>query len=83
MNAGKQAEESKRKSRSLEDEIAAQRDKLKKLEEKKREQERKEKEKNNKAVLELIKAEKLDTVSADLWKTAMPAIKEALKVGSE
>jgi Spy/CpxP family protein refolding chaperone len=69
-----------RKVRTLDEEIAAQREKLKKLEDKQREIQRKDREKNQKAVLELIKAEKLDTVSADQWRAAMPAIKAALLV---
>ena len=69
-----------RKARTLEEEIAAQREKLKKLEDRQREQQRKERERNQKAVLELIKAEKLDAVSAEQWRSAMPAIKSALLV---
>ena len=69
-----------RKVRTLDEEIAAQREKLKKLEDKQREIQRKDREKNQKAVLELIKAEKLDTISADQWRAAMPAIKAALLV---
>lgn len=69
-----------RKVRTLDEEIAAQREKLKKLEDKQRELQRKDREKNQKAVLELIKAEKLDTVSADQWRAAMSAIKAALLV---
>ena len=69
---------SERKARSLDEEIAAQKEKLKKLEERQREQQRKERERNQKAVLDLIKAEKLDSVSAEQWRLAMPAIKSAL-----
>ena len=69
-----------RKPRSLEEEITVQRDKLKKLEERQRENQRKDRERNTKAVLELIRVEKLDLVSAENWKSALPTIKEALQV---
>ncbi len=71
-----------RKVRTLDEEIAYQREKLRKLEERQREQQRKEREKNQKAVMELIKAERLDAVSADLWRAAMPKIKALLVVDS-
>lgn len=73
-------ENSARKVRTLEQEIALQRDKLKRLEDRQREQQRKDREKNQKAVLELIRAEKLDTVSATQWRNAMPAIRAALQL---
>lgn len=80
MSDAKQDSKGGRKVRTLDEEIAAQKDKLKKLEDKQRDQQRKEREKNQRAVMELIKAEKLDTVSSDQWRTAMPAIKAALLV---
>lgn len=80
MSEAKSASSGGRKARTLEEEIAAQRDKLRKLEERQREQKRKEQERNTKAVLELIRAEKLDAVPAEQWKLAMPAIKSALLV---
>ncbi len=73
-----QSPKKERKPKSVEDEIAAAREKLKKLEERQREQQRKERERNAKMVLDLIHAEKLDTVSADAWRSAMPTIKEVL-----
>lgn len=82
MSEAKSAPSGGRKARTLEEEIAAQRDKLRKLEERQREQKRKEQERNTKAVLELIRAEKLDAVPAEQWKLAMPAIKAALLVDS-
>jgi Spy/CpxP family protein refolding chaperone len=51
-----------RKAKTLDEEIAAQREKLRKLEERQREQQRKERERNQKAVMELIKTERLDAV---------------------
>lgn len=80
MSEAKSTSGAGRKVRSLDEEIVAQREKLRKLEERQKEQQRKERERNVKAVLELIRAEKLDAVSADQWKAAMPAIKTALRV---
>ena len=80
MTEAIQDTKSVRKPRSLEEEITVQRDKLKKLEERQRENQRKDRERNTKAVLELIRAEKLDLVSAENWKSALPTIKEALQV---
>lgn len=82
MTEAKAASSAGRKARTLDEEIAIQREKLRKLEERQREQQRKERERNTKAVLELIRAEKLDAVPADQWKAAMPAIKKALGVNS-
>ncbi|MYZ52470.1 hypothetical protein [Malikia spinosa] len=72
-----------RKARTLDEEIAHQREKLRKLEERQREQQRREREKNQKAVLELIKAERLDTVPAERWRAAMPKLKALLAVEPE
>ncbi|OGB72936.1 MAG: hypothetical protein A2486_12705 [Burkholderiales bacterium RIFOXYC12_FULL_65_23] len=72
-----------RKARTLYEEIAHQREKLRKLEERQREQQRREREKNQKAVLELIKAERLDTVPAERWRTVMPKLKALLAVEPE
>lgn len=81
MNATKTAKQEikpVRKVRNIEEEIAAQRAKLKALEDRQKEQQRKERERNQKAVLEIIKAEKLDTASAEQWASALPTIKAAL-----
>lgn len=67
-----------RKKKSLEEEIALQREKLKLLEDKKREQERKWREKNQKSVLELIRSEKLDLVEIDKWQQILPNLKTLL-----
>ncbi len=72
-----------RKARTLDEEIVHQREKLRKLEERQREQQRREREKNQKAVLELIKAERLDTVPAERWRTVMPKLKALLAVDQE
>ncbi|ABM44297.1 hypothetical protein N5D77_24500 [Comamonas thiooxydans] len=69
-----------RKAKSLDDEIAAAAEKLRKLQERQKEQQRKERERNQKAVMELIKTERLDAVPSDLWREAMPKIKALLVV---
>ena len=67
-----------RKKKSLEEEIALQREKLKLLEDKQREQQRKWREKNQKSVLELIRSEKLDLVEIDKWQQILPNLKTLL-----
>jgi len=64
--------------RSLEDEIAAQKEKLRKLEDRHKEQVRKERERNQKAVYALLVAEKLDGIAAEIWEAVLPAIKDVL-----
>ena len=68
MDAETASARTARKARTLDEEIAHQREKLRKLEERQREQQRRERERNQKAVLDLIKAERLDTVPADRWR---------------
>ncbi len=82
MNSESTTNKLVRKVKTLDEEIAAQREKLRKLEERQREQQRREKEKNQKAVMELIKSERLDSIAADLWREAMPKIKALLVVDS-
>ena len=72
-----------RKARTLDEVIAHQREKLRKLEERQREQQRRERERNQKAVFELIKAERLDTVPAERWGAVMPRLKALLAVDPE
>jgi hypothetical protein len=71
-----------RKARSLEEEIQKAAEKLRRLQDQQREQQRKERERNQKAVLELIKAERLDAVPAEQWRDALPKIKALLIVES-
>ena len=77
MTTEKKETGKERKPRTLEETIAEQREKLKKLEDKQREQIRKEREKTAKAVIELIRSEKLDLIDIEKWKTALPIVKEA------
>ena len=67
-----------RKAGSLDEEIQKAAEKLRRLQERQRDQQRKERERNQKAVLELIKAERLDVVPAEQWKAALPKIKALL-----
>ena len=67
-----------KKSRELESELDVMRDKLKKLEEQHKQQVQKERDRNFKLIVDLIKSEKLDLMSADHWRTAMPEIKKSL-----
>ena len=69
-----------RKAKTLDEEIAAQREKLRKLGKQQREQQRKERERNQKALMELIKTERLDTIPSNLWREAMPKIRVLLVV---
>lgn len=78
MTQDKTQEKPQRKAKTLEDEIAIAREKLKRLEEKQREQQKKWREKNQKAVFELIRSEKLDLVEAEKWKSSLPQIKSIL-----
>ncbi|WP_230877691.1 MULTISPECIES: hypothetical protein [unclassified Burkholderia] len=73
-DAGKTA----RKPRSIEDEIARTAAKLKKLQDEQRERLRKERERNQKALLELLRAEGLDEIPAEWWKEKLEAVKAAL-----
>ena len=61
-------------------EIAKTLEKLNRLREKKKESERRAKEKNQKAVLELIKTEKLDMIPVEKWELAISTIKTALGI---
>lgn len=80
MSEEKTEAKTARTARSLDDEIERTTRKLKKLQEEKKEKERKERERNQKAVMELIKAERLDTVPAEQWKAALPKLKALLHV---
>jgi hypothetical protein len=71
-----------RQKKSLEEEIALQREKLKRLEDKHREQQRKWREKNQKSVLELIRSEKLDLVEIEKWQEIIPNLKTLLAAES-
>ena len=79
MPETKTANKGGRPSRSLEDEIALAEERLNALRERKRQQERAERERNQKAIVALIRSEGLDDVSAEVWRAALPKLREALK----
>jgi hypothetical protein len=80
MNDQQQAAKAKKTTKSLDDEIAATREKLRKLEEQKKDKERKELEKNRKAITALLSTEKLDTMPVEIWTAALPGLRKLLKV---
>ena len=83
MEAGNASVGTARKARMLDEEIAHQREKPRKLEERQCEQQRRERERKLKAVLELIKAERLDMAPAECWRAVMPRLMALLVVEPE
>ena len=67
-----------RKARSLQEEIAAAAEKLRKLQERQKEIERKALARNQKAVSELIAAHRLDGIPVEHWRQAIEEIKASL-----
>lgn len=67
-----------RKPRSLEDEIARQEARLKKLQDNLKEKKRREYERNAKAIAALLQTEHLDQVPVEIWQQHLPAIKVLL-----
>lgn len=67
-----------RKPRSLEDEIARQEARLKKLQDNLKEKKRREYERNAKAIAALLQTEHLDQVPVETWQQQLPAIKALL-----
>jgi hypothetical protein len=80
MNDQQQGTKAKKAAKSLDDEIAATREKLRKLEEQKKEKERKELERNQKAITAFLRAEKLDAVPVELWTAALPGLRKLFKL---
>lgn len=74
-----QSEKAARKPRSIEDEITKAAAKLKRLQDELREKVRKDRERNQKEVLELLRSEGLDEISAEQWKVRLEAVKTALR----
>jgi DNA anti-recombination protein RmuC len=70
--------QSKRKAMSEDEQIQKLEEKLKKLREEKRKREEATREKNAKAIMALLKAERLDTVSAEKWQSALEQVKAVL-----
>jgi hypothetical protein len=67
-----------RKPRSLEDEIARQEARLKKLQDNLKEKKRREYERNAKAIAALLQTEHLDQEPVEKWQQHLPAIKALL-----
>lgn len=67
-----------RQTRSLEDEIARQEARLKKLQDNLKEKKRKDYERNAKAISALLQAEHLDQEPVEKWQQHLPAIKALL-----
>jgi vacuolar-type H+-ATPase subunit I/STV1 len=80
MNDQQQGAKAKKTTKSLDEEIAATREKLRKLEEQKKEKERKELERNQKAITAFLRAEKLDAVPVELWAAALPGLRKLFKL---
>lgn len=68
------------KSMSLDEEILKAAEKLKGLQEKQKKKNRKDQERTQKAISDLIRREKLDTISVNLWEAALPEIKKLLRL---
>lgn len=66
------------RAKSLDDDIAALRDKLVKLEAKKKERERQELERNQKAIAVVLRNAKLDAVPVEKWSAALLALRNLL-----
>lgn len=79
MNEQQNGAKTKKAAKSLDDEIAATREKLRKLEEQKKDKERRELEKNRKAITTLLSTEKLDAVPIEVWTTSLPGLRKMLK----
>ncbi|WP_124077026.1 hypothetical protein [Burkholderia gladioli] len=77
-DAGKTA----RAPKSLDEEIERAAARLKRLQEQKRTKERQEVERNERAIVELLKAEKLNVVPAEKWKAGLAGIRRALGVAA-
>ncbi|WP_186035663.1 hypothetical protein [Burkholderia gladioli] len=77
-DAGKTA----RAPKSLDEEIERAAARLKRLQEQKRTKERHEVERNERAIVELLKAEKLNVVPAEKWKAGLAGIRRALGVAA-
>lgn len=78
MHEEEQKQKSSRKTRTLDKEIAAATEKLRKLQEKQKAKVLKERTRNHKAILDLLKSQHLDRVSIERWEQVVPRLKELL-----
>lgn len=72
-----------RKTKSLDQQLEEARAKLRKLEEAKKAGDTKARERNQKAIIALIKDERLDSVPVENWRDVMPKLRSLLKVQAE
>jgi hypothetical protein len=66
--------------KSLDDEIAAAEERLKRLKQQKAEREQRELAKNQKAIQVFLRTEKLDAVPVEVWSAVAPQLRKLLKV---
>lgn len=78
MSDSEQPKKSKTSARTIEEEIEFQEEKLRKLKDQKRLNDIKQRERNIRAVLDLLKTERLDVVSAEQWQKKLPEIRTLL-----
>jgi len=73
----------KKVQKSLDDEIAAAEERLKRLRQQKAEKERKELERNQKLIYAFLRAEKLDAVPIETWSKNLPQLRRLLKADTD
>ncbi|WP_371765519.1 hypothetical protein [Massilia sp.] len=73
----------KKTQKSLDEEIAALEEKVKRLRQQKAEKEQKELAKNQKLIYALLRTEKLDAVAVEAWSKVLPQLRRLLKAESE
>jgi len=83
MSETKATDKPARKTKSLDQQIEDLRAKLRKAEEAKKAEDAKARERNQRAIVALIRDERLDTVSVDEWRAVMPKLRTLLKVQAE
>jgi hypothetical protein len=79
MSAEQAKNKGGRPSRTVDEEIAVTLERLEALKAKKREEEKRERARNQAAILAIIKAEGLDEVPAEQWKSAVEKLRALLK----
>ena len=78
MSPSEQPKKPKTSTRTIEEEIEFAEEKLRKLKDQKRLNDIKQRERNIRAVLDLLKTERLDVVSSDQWQKVLPEIRTLL-----
>ena len=74
---------SKKTQKSLDEEIAAAEERLKRLKQRKAEKEQKELERNQKLVYAFLRTEKLDAVPIEIWSKTLAQLRKLLKTDTE